>query len=365
MSAEPTTAAHERQKVTKLKLTRWSVRAVLAAGVAASVVANILHAQDDVIARYIAAWPPLAFFAVVEVVSHVPMPRIWYKVIAMVGAVGIVGGVAAWISYWHMVSVTDRYGEQSPHMFPLSVDGLIVVASLALAELSSQIRQLTGEQAPLAAGMSWWLRRQDARVERKAARVARKTAKAEVKQRREQVEADRKLAAKTPPPVAAPAPEPPVIEKVEKLAAEQVAARHREVAGAPWADLKAKPLPGWTPPEVVQQPVPPVQPEPQPEPAPEVPTEPAPPAPPEKPREDRRPVKPRSGTRKAPANQAPANQNEVAEKWIAEQLRSGRQPSLTEIGKRYAVEGRPRSENWATARRKVARELAQPLRAVS
>src|SRR3954465_14407322 len=90
---------------TKLAVTRWAVRGVLALGVAASVAANILHAEADPVARMIAAWPPLAFFAAVEMASHVRLPRAWYWQAAAVFAFLVVGGVAAWNSYWHMVAV--------------------------------------------------------------------------------------------------------------------------------------------------------------------------------------------------------------------------------------------------------------------
>src|SRR5690606_15066850 len=50
-------------------------------------------------------------------------------------------GIAAWVSYWHMVGVAARYGETgaSPYLLPLSVDGLVVVASVCLVELAGRI----------------------------------------------------------------------------------------------------------------------------------------------------------------------------------------------------------------------------------
>jgi hypothetical protein len=47
----------------------------LVLGVAASVVANILHALDNPISQAIAAWPPLALLLTVELISRVPVHR--------------------------------------------------------------------------------------------------------------------------------------------------------------------------------------------------------------------------------------------------------------------------------------------------
>jgi hypothetical protein len=57
-----------------------------------------------------------------------------------------IAGIAAWISYWHMAAVVTRYGEAgtTPYLLPLSVDGLILVASVSLVELSGRIGETGG-----------------------------------------------------------------------------------------------------------------------------------------------------------------------------------------------------------------------------
>ena len=119
---------------------RWAVRAVLALGVTASTVANILHADDNPISQTIAAWPPLALLLTVELISRVPVHRRGLAA-ARLAATASIAGIAAWVSYWHMVGVAARYGETgpSPYLLPLSVDGLVVVASICLVELSGRI----------------------------------------------------------------------------------------------------------------------------------------------------------------------------------------------------------------------------------
>jgi hypothetical protein len=137
-----------------LRRVRWAVRATLFLGVAASVVANVLHALDNPISQAIAAWPPLALLLTVELISRVPVHRRWLAATRLL-ATATIAGIAAWVSYWHMAGVAARYGETgaSPYLLPLSVDGLIVVASICLVELGGRISSMenAAEIAPRAA----------------------------------------------------------------------------------------------------------------------------------------------------------------------------------------------------------------------
>jgi hypothetical protein len=134
----------------QLRRIRWSVRAVLTLGVAASVAANILHARPNPVSQVIAAWPPLALLLTVELISRIPVHRRSLAAVRF-AATGTIAGIAAWVSYWHMVGVAARYGETglSPYLMPISVDGLVVVASVSLVELAGRIRAL---EAPVADG---------------------------------------------------------------------------------------------------------------------------------------------------------------------------------------------------------------------
>src|SRR3954447_23283105 len=87
-----------------LRRVRWAVRATLALGVAASVAANILHADPNPVSQMIAAWPPVALLLTVELISRVPVHR---RLIAAVrlAATAAIAGIAAWVSYWHMSGV--------------------------------------------------------------------------------------------------------------------------------------------------------------------------------------------------------------------------------------------------------------------
>ena len=121
---------------------RWAVRLVLLLGVTASVAANILHAINNPISQAIAGWPPVALLLTVELISRVPVHRRALAAVRLVATAGI-AGIAAWVSYWHMVAVVGRYGETgaTPFLVPCSVDGLVVVASVSLVELAGRIRE--------------------------------------------------------------------------------------------------------------------------------------------------------------------------------------------------------------------------------
>jgi hypothetical protein len=121
---------------------RWGVRGALALGVAASVAANMLHADPNPISQTISAWPPLALLLTVELISRVPVHRRSLATVRFT-ATALIAGIAAWVSYTHMVAVAVRYGEQglAPHLIPLSVDGVVVVASVCLVELAGRMRR--------------------------------------------------------------------------------------------------------------------------------------------------------------------------------------------------------------------------------
>ncbi|HET8658164.1 MAG TPA: DUF2637 domain-containing protein, partial [Micromonosporaceae bacterium] len=123
--------------LTRLRRVRWAVRATLTLGVAASVAANVLHALPNPISQAIAAWPPLALLLTIELVSRVPVHRRSVAVVRL-AATALIASIAAWVSYWHMVGVAAHYGETgaSPYLLPVSVDGLVLVASVSLVELA-------------------------------------------------------------------------------------------------------------------------------------------------------------------------------------------------------------------------------------
>ncbi|MFU8854491.1 DUF2637 domain-containing protein [Micromonospora sp. SL1-18] len=86
------------------------------------------------------------------------------RVTSTVGA-SAVAGIAAWSSWSHMVATALRYGERPEvaYVLPLSVDGLLVVASAALVDdkragkrprMSARVAFALGVVASLAANMA-------------------------------------------------------------------------------------------------------------------------------------------------------------------------------------------------------------------
>ena len=137
-----------RSTLASLKRLRWAVRATLFLGMAASIAANVLHAEPNIISQAIAAWPPLALLLTVELTSRVPMHRPLLATIRVLST-AVIAGIAAWVSYWHMQDVAVRFGEAeiAAYLLPISVDGLIVVASVSLVELAGRIRTLEQQLA--------------------------------------------------------------------------------------------------------------------------------------------------------------------------------------------------------------------------
>jgi hypothetical protein len=128
-----------------LRRIRWGCRAVLGVGVGASIVGNVLHARNDLISQVISAWPPIALLLTIELISKVPVHSATMARARIVAA-AVIAGIAAWVSYWHMAAVAANYGETSasPYLLPISVDGLVVVAWICLAELAGRIRETEG-----------------------------------------------------------------------------------------------------------------------------------------------------------------------------------------------------------------------------
>ncbi|WP_262287503.1 DUF2637 domain-containing protein [Micromonospora sp. MA102] len=219
-----------------------SVWFAFGAGIAASLAANIAHAGSGAVARAVAGWAPLALLLCSEVMTKVPAPRRkWLRRVQVVATV-IVAGVAALASYRHMKGLALEYGEDSltASTLPLSVDGLVVVASIGLVVLSQQRREADA-----------------------AARAAALARAAE----REAFLAAVAAGPVPPPPVPVPVPQPEPVP--EPRAAEPEAVPVPDPEPEPVPQSARVPLPSLdvvVPPEPwpVRQPVPPPDPEPEP-----------------------------------------------------------------------------------------------------
>jgi hypothetical protein len=100
----------------------------------------VLHALDGDGAvdagRVVASgWAPVALLLVAELVARARQSGPWWIIALRWTGTAVVAGVAAVVSYGHMRDLLLSYGETElvAHLLPLSVDGLLLVASLALA----------------------------------------------------------------------------------------------------------------------------------------------------------------------------------------------------------------------------------------
>lgn len=110
------------------RTTRRLAAATFAAGALASIAANVVAAEPTAVGRVVSAWPALALLATVHLFQHAQ------RSFAVKLAVLAVAGVAAWISYWHMVEVATMAGEGvvSAHLLPVTVDAMMFVATVVL-----------------------------------------------------------------------------------------------------------------------------------------------------------------------------------------------------------------------------------------
>lgn len=129
-------------------------RAVLLFGIVTSISANVLHSLTRpeaasepewrlVAAAVLSAFAPLALFACTELVSRIPVHSKVLSVVRLVITFAV-GGFAAWVSYWHMESVARQLGETdgTQYVYPLIIDGMMIVATISLIELGRVARSI-------------------------------------------------------------------------------------------------------------------------------------------------------------------------------------------------------------------------------
>ena len=147
------------KQVTRL---RRGTRGVLLFGITTSISANVLHslirpeaasepAWKLIAAAALAALAPLVLFACTELVSRIPVQSPWLGGARLVVTFAV-GGFAAWVSYWHMQSVALTLGETegAQYVYPLIIDGMMLVATISLIELGRLARTVAKvEQAAL------------------------------------------------------------------------------------------------------------------------------------------------------------------------------------------------------------------------
>lgn len=135
--------------VKQLRRLRVLVLIVVLAGIGSSVTMNVFHAPDRVVARFVAAIPPLAVFACLELIARIPSSSRILTGFRIFGAVVVALG-AAGLSYAQQYAAVLGLG--FPHwqsmIWPGVIDGTMIVASVSLVEVVRKIRQMTDSDQP-------------------------------------------------------------------------------------------------------------------------------------------------------------------------------------------------------------------------
>ncbi len=121
---------------------------VLIAGFAVSLAGNLAAINLDDgkppgVGAYISAvWWPLALFLMVELTLHTPWDSSFRDKAVRYLGITLVGGLAFYISYFHLAHVLSSFGYDTPSRYagPLAVDVAMVVATMALNRIGVATR---------------------------------------------------------------------------------------------------------------------------------------------------------------------------------------------------------------------------------
>ncbi|MGL5824224.1 MAG: hypothetical protein ACRCYU_05210 [Nocardioides sp.] len=133
-------------------------RIAIAIGGSASIAANVLHARLDPDAPPAAAvaaalWPILLLVAI-ELLARVEWPSGWQWQVARFGGIGLVGAVAAGVSWIHMSGLLVAWGRGwfESTFGPVAIDGVMVMATagyLASGRVGSPVESALPDSQPV------------------------------------------------------------------------------------------------------------------------------------------------------------------------------------------------------------------------
>lgn len=127
----------------QLRRLRWAVLITVLCGIATSIAVNVLHAPDNLAAKFIAGVPPLAVYGALELVVRIPSSSRGLSALRITGATVIALG-AATISYAQQRAAVHQLGFAmwEAMIWPVIIDGIMIVASVSLVEVVRKLRQL-------------------------------------------------------------------------------------------------------------------------------------------------------------------------------------------------------------------------------
>lgn len=208
-----------------LRRLRWLVGLTVLAGIAASVIMNVMHAPDNVWARFVATVPPLFLFGTLELIARIPSSGRMLTVMRVLGAAIVAIGAAA-ISYAQQRAAVHSLGfpQWEATVWPVIIDGFMVVASVSLVEVVRKIRQMTSVTVTVAVAES-----PAAPVPAPVVTTARRRGRKPGKQEGQ----PSKRRPSTPGHAGAGASEAEVRGAVDQIAAERARARFRAIEAEP------------------------------------------------------------------------------------------------------------------------------------
>jgi len=143
-------------------LTR-GVRVALGFGIATSITANVIHSLTRPDLAHLVQWQvwasaglaalaPLVLFVSTEMVTRIPVHSKVLGGFRLVITL-VIAGFSGWVSYWHMVGVCELLGETggAQFIYPLIIDGMMVVATISLIELGRIASVVMAANAPAVA----------------------------------------------------------------------------------------------------------------------------------------------------------------------------------------------------------------------
>lgn len=130
----------------------WANRGMIVLGYLVSATFNVLHAEWNVFSVIIAVVSPSLLILAFEVGSRIPIPQQvgwlrWVGIITRIVFTLAIAGITAWISYFHQRDSFIRWGkdETQAMLLPLAIDLFMIVGSIGVIEVNSQIKAIMND----------------------------------------------------------------------------------------------------------------------------------------------------------------------------------------------------------------------------
>lgn len=141
-------------KLKSLRRLRAMISVIVIIGATLSVVLNVQHAPKagGWVAQVVGGFPPVAVFLCIELMTRVPVLR-RLPATVRIAATAAVAVMAGWVSYEQQYEFIHRLGftGRTAVLFPLIIDGTMLVATISLTDVSSHVRMIVEEIAELEA----------------------------------------------------------------------------------------------------------------------------------------------------------------------------------------------------------------------